>query len=100
MNRWTKITPVPLASDLKLLRDFLTFKANGAIERLKKNNSDKNAYLELLETVFCRVILLNSRRPGELQRLPLHIYLQTETESTQKYEEFTDVISPAEQILM
>lgn len=100
LNKWNKVTLVPLACDLKLLRDFLISKANSAIESLN-NNGGVSHYKELLETVFCRVLLLNRRRPGELQRLSLDIYLlSNNTNSDSTYEEFSEVVSPTEKILL
>nr|CAI5829933.1 unnamed protein product [Callosobruchus analis] len=57
--------------------------------------------MTLLETIFCRAILLNRRRPGELQRLPLYLYERNADEvGTEKYEEFLQAVTPSEKILM
>jgi hypothetical protein len=98
-KKWNKITLVPLATDLKLLKDFLISKAKTSIEELKVNSSNQNAYITLLETVYCRVLLLNRRRPGELQRFPLHLYQRSE-DHFESYEEFSDMISASEKILL
>ncbi|XP_074035312.1 uncharacterized protein [Leptinotarsa decemlineata] len=98
MNKWNKVTLVPLASDLKLLKEFLVSKADSAATALN-NNPTLSDYLLLLETIFCRVILLNRRRPGELQRLKLDTYI-TFSNDTSTYEEFSDVVSPTEKILL
>ncbi|KAI4463010.1 hypothetical protein MML48_4g00011825 [Holotrichia oblita] len=98
MKKWNKVTMVPLASDLKLMKDYLIVKANDVVEHLNINCQDKDAYMILLETVFCRVLLLNRRRPGELQRLPLHIYQNSE-QTTHNYEEFADIITLSEQVI-
>lgn len=97
MQKWNKISIVPLASDLKLLKDFLQMKATSAMNNLIANNKNEEAYNELLETVYCRVLLLNRKRPGELQRLLLHYYNNTENE---KYEEFDEVVSITEKVLL
>lgn len=99
VKKWNKITMVPLASDLKLVKEYLTEKANAAVKILLNCDINKEAYITLLETVFCRVLLLNRRRPGELQRLPLHVY-QLHLEDSQKYEEFADMVTPTEKILL
>lgn len=52
-----------------------------------------------MESVYCRVILLNRKRSCELQRMLLHTYVSNATEQN-TYEEFTAVVSSAEQILM
>ncbi|KAJ8968826.1 hypothetical protein NQ314_002088 [Rhamnusium bicolor] len=98
MKKWNKVTIVPLASDLKLLKEYLISQANEAINNLEKNSSDIKAYKILLETVFCRVMLLNRKRPGELQRLELHTY--QECGNTQNYEEFSEAVTPVEKVLM
>ncbi|KAK4881867.1 hypothetical protein RN001_005186 [Aquatica leii] len=98
INKWNKITIIPLASDLKLLRDFLIEKAENASLKLK-NNRDVAAYNTLVESVFCRVILLNRKRSGELQRMYLHTYVNSSSDK-QKYEEFNKIVSPTEEILL
>lgn len=101
MKKWNKITIVPLASDLKLLRGFLLFKASNAIQELNINNENENAYVTLMETVFCRVILLNRKRPGELQRLLLHHYETiNKANEVSQYEEFGEAISFTEKVLL
>lgn len=100
INKWNKVTLVPLASDLKLLKDFLISKANSAVIGLN-NDGDTSEYIVLLETIFCRIILLNRRRPGELQRLRLDTYEKSENgNSNSGYEEFSEVVSPTEKILL
>ncbi|CAH0563122.1 unnamed protein product [Brassicogethes aeneus] len=97
INKWNKITIVPLASDIKLLKDALVAKAKQAVEGLHADVNVKD-FINLLETIYCRLILLNRRRPGELQRLSLDLYEQAEI--NHKYEEFEDIISPSERILI
>lgn len=100
MQKWNKITIVPLASDLKLLKEHLCEKAESAALNLQSNTSDCNSYNILMETIFCRVILLNRKRPGELQRLLLDTYKNSEIGNNKNYEEFSDAVSPTEKILM
>lgn len=96
--KWNKVTLLPLASDLKLLKEFLILKANEAELKLE-NNPDETAYSVLLETVFCRVILLNRRRPLELQNMLLRTYVDDD-HNAQNYEEFNEVVTPTEKILI
>lgn len=98
MNRWNKVTIVPLASDIKTLKTYLSRKGLAAASKLRGDNEDENSYRELLETVFCKVILLNRKRPGELERMRLSTYENAEVRNS--YEEFSDSITPAEKILM
>lgn len=98
-KKWNKVTMVPLANDLKQLNEYLNSKAESAVQNLLINGEDKESYIILLETTFCRVLILNRRRPGELQRLYLHTY-KSLLENRQQYEEFSSVVSPSEQILL
>ncbi|VEN59616.1 unnamed protein product [Callosobruchus maculatus] len=101
VQAWNKVTIVPLASDLKILKEYLIKSANTAASTLQEDNHNKDAYMTLLETIFCRTILLNRRRPGELQRLPLCLYeSNADGEGTEKYEEFLQAVTPSEKILM
>nr|CAI5827108.1 unnamed protein product [Callosobruchus analis] len=97
LNKWNKVTIVPLASDLRLLRDHLVKLATESLKILQKSLKDKQGesldtsitttspqslectemsqlFNNLVESVYCRVILLNRRRSGELQRMFAHIY--------------------------
>ncbi|CAH0563178.1 unnamed protein product [Brassicogethes aeneus] len=67
-KKWNKITIVPLASDLRLFRNYLLKKASQAQQELKLNPNNEKAYKLLLEVVYCRSMLLNRKRGGELQR--------------------------------
>nr|CAI5867283.1 unnamed protein product [Callosobruchus analis] len=101
VKAWNKVTIVPLASDLKILKEYLIKSANAAASTLQEDNHSKDAYMTLLETIFCRTILLNRRRPGELQRLPLYLYERNADEvGTEKYEEFLQAVTPSGKILM
>ncbi|KAK5637844.1 hypothetical protein RI129_000163 [Pyrocoelia pectoralis] len=98
LKKWNKVSLLPLADDLKLLKDFLVSTGNDAQRKLEGENPDANSYLTLLETIYCRTILLNRRRPGELQRLLLRTYnLEI---SVQNYEEFEEVLSTTEKVLI
>ncbi|CAG9829822.1 unnamed protein product [Diabrotica balteata] len=101
LKKWNKITLVPLASDLKLLKNYLIEKSKIAVLKLLESNDDEDAYLTLLNTVYCRLMLLNRRRPGELQRLLVQTYISAlQNENPQGYEEFSEAISDTEKFLM
>ncbi|XP_050508130.1 uncharacterized protein LOC126885580 [Diabrotica virgifera virgifera] len=99
LKRWNKITIVPLANDLKIMKDFLIDLSKKAAAELQVNNNKVSAYNTLLETSYCQVFLLNRRRPGELQRMKLDTYLSC-TNDKSTYEEFSLITSPSEQILL
>ncbi|XP_074026426.1 uncharacterized protein isoform X1 [Leptinotarsa decemlineata] len=97
---WNKITLVPLAADLKLFRDYLIEKGTKAAQNLKQNIKNFKAFKILMETIFCRLLLLNRRRVGELQRIKLATYMYTEKSNNKNYEEFADAVTPAEKLLL
>lgn len=99
-KKWNKITIVPLANDLKILKDYLTKKSAEASNKIKEGSYNVSTYIQLLETVYCRVLLLNRRRPGELQRITLHEYLESENNVSDKYEEFDRALTASERILV
>lgn len=72
-----------MANDLKILRDCLLESATKTVERLQITNKDVLAYNSLVDTIYCRVILLIRKRPGELQRMLLHTYLNCGNERAQ-----------------
>ncbi|KAG5863593.1 hypothetical protein JTB14_005010 [Gonioctena quinquepunctata] len=101
IQKWNKVSLVPLATDLKLLKECLLNKANAALSKLEENSHDQQSYITLLETIYCRLLLLNRRRPGELQRLFLETYKSAIlNRNSQAYEEFSEAISETEKILM
>lgn len=60
---------VPLATDLKILENYILVEAEGAMQALEANNQNVTTYIKLSETV--RVLVLNRRCPGVLQRFPV-----------------------------
>lgn len=97
---WNKITILPLATDLKLLRTYLIEKGNEAEKNLKENIYESRSYILLMETIFCRLLLLNRKRVGELQRMKLSTYKLVEEQTNQSYEEFSEAITASEKILL
>nr|CAH7765631.1 unnamed protein product [Callosobruchus chinensis] len=99
VKTWNKITIVPLAADLRTFRDYLIEQSNKAFQDLEKNTKNLKAFNLLQETVFCRILLLNRKRVGELQRIKLDTYRLPEN-SNRSYEEFDEAVSPAEKVLL
>ena len=99
LNKWNEITIVLLESDLKLLKQHLMKSADYALQKLSNNEKDIKAYNTLMESIYCRVILLNRKRPEELQRMFLATYVNDDN-NKQSYEEFHQAISPTEKILL
>lgn len=100
-KKMNKVSIVPLASDLKILRDFLVIQGNSSVEALKLNPTDEKAYKTLNDTSYCRTMLLCRKRPGELQRLHVSAYLDASKQgTTSSYEEFQKTVTPAEAVLL
>nr|XP_023014877.1 uncharacterized protein LOC111504537 [Leptinotarsa decemlineata] len=97
---WNKITLVPLAADLKLFRDYLIKKGKEAAHNVKQNIKNSKAFKVLMETIFCRLLLSNRKRVGELQTMKLATYMSTEESNNSNYEEFADAVTPAEKLLL
>lgn len=100
LKKWNKVSIVPLATDVKKLKDYLVTSANLAAAKLNANLLDKAAYFTLIETIYCRLLLLNRRRPGELQRLYFKTYENCSNQDNHCYEEFHEAISETEKALM
>uniref|UniRef100_A0A2A4JQQ9 Uncharacterized protein n=1 Tax=Heliothis virescens TaxID=7102 RepID=A0A2A4JQQ9_HELVI len=99
MKKWNKVTLVPLATDLKLLKGHLLKKVQTCREAIKAKVATKTHYCDMVESIYCRVLLLNRRRPGELQRVLLSTYEES-TNPQSHYEEFDKTLSKSEQILL
>ncbi|KAF5282708.1 hypothetical protein FQR65_LT02705 [Abscondita terminalis] len=87
-----------LVSDLKLLRQYLFHSADIAILNLRTNKEDKQSYVTLMETIFCRIVLLNKGRSEDLQELPLNIWDQLKNPS-ENYEKFSETLSVSQKAL-
>lgn len=101
VKKWNKTTMVPLAADLKLFKDYLCGMSKQSSDNLTQSEGKANvkAFNNLVETTYCRVLLLNRRRPGELQRLKLNDYNDHGNDSN-KYEEFDKILTTTEKILV
>lgn len=100
IKTWNKVTIVPLAADIKLFRKYLIETGNEAEKNLTKNPFDLKSFNLLMETVFSRLLLLNRKRVGELQRMKLSTYLLADDNSKVNYEEFSDAITLSEKVLI
>lgn len=96
LNKWNKVTIIQLASDLKLLREYLIKLTNDSLKRLTLNDKDVLAYNTLIETVYCRVILLNRKRPVNFKEVVLLSTYVTSNSEKENYEEFNRAISSTE----
>ncbi|KAK9876275.1 hypothetical protein WA026_012574 [Henosepilachna vigintioctopunctata] len=94
------ITLILLAEDVRKMTDYLTEAANIAITALETDNEDLYAYQTSLETIFCRLVLLNRRSFEEIQALPTELYKSTFNVSKEKQEEVDRLLAKPEKILM
>lgn len=99
-NKWNKVTIVPLATDLKILKEYLGKKSEEAANKIKEGSFNVSSYIQLLETIYCRILLLNRRRPGELQRIKIHDYLESNNNTSDGYEEFDRALTVSERVLV
>lgn len=68
--------------------------------KIKLLATEKNvqAYKDLTEATYCSLLLFNKRRVGELQRIPLDLYLKHN--NTLSSGEFEKLLTPSEKILI
>lgn len=66
--------------------------------KLQKDEKSISVYKVLTEATYCSLLLFNKRRIGELQRIPLNLYM--EHHNTQSSHEFEKLLTPSEIILM
>lgn len=84
-----------------MLKDYLCELSKQSSDTLtqSKENTNIQAFNNLVKSTYCRVLLLNRRRPDELQRLKLSDY-NDQGNASNKYEEFDNVLSSTEKILV
>lgn len=101
VKKWNKTTMVPVAVDLKLFKDYLRGTSKQSSDSLTQSEGETNveAFNNLVESTYCRVLLLNRRQPGELQRLKLSDYNNHGNDSN-TYEEFDKVLTSTEKTLI
>lgn len=90
---------VSLASDLRMLKNFVTEKGDQAAKQLEENQENDSAFKTLVNSAYCRVLVHCRKRPGELQRMKVTDY-QTSLTGENTYEEFKNCISHSESVLL
>ncbi|XP_050519622.1 uncharacterized protein LOC126893457 isoform X1 [Diabrotica virgifera virgifera] len=98
INRFNKPTLIPMAEDIAKMKTYLDELITSSITHLDENVNNTQAYKCLLEGTYCSLLLFNKRRVGELQRLPLDIYLKHHDSQSSK--EFEKVLTETEKILV
>lgn len=69
-----------------------------SITDIQQNDNNVKTYRVLTEAIFCNLLLFNRRRVGELQRIPLQIYLNHHNSTWSK--EFEKILTPSEKVLI
>lgn len=94
-KKFIKVNLVPLAKDLKLLNDYLCKNANDLGTKLSTpNRRYVDTYNELLESVYCRLILFNRNYSKEFSKILLNTY-----DNAESSEQFGTTLSITEHIL-
>ncbi|XP_060516887.1 uncharacterized protein LOC132696198 [Cylas formicarius] len=96
-KKFNKPTLIPVAEDIKKLDQYLKNLISQAKLVLAENDHNEKAYRDLLEGIFCSVMIFNKRRVGELQRMTLLAFL--ENHDSVPSSEFEKVLTNSEKIL-
>ncbi|KAL1487661.1 hypothetical protein ABEB36_015638 [Hypothenemus hampei] len=96
-KRWAKPVILPLTSDVKKFRDFVTQSADKAIINLKENLNNKKEFRTLVEASLILTVLFNRRRIGDVQYTALKTYTQNNITCNQ--EECENALTETEKLL-
>lgn len=80
------------------MKIYLDQMITNSIRDLQENEKNAKAFRTLTEVIFCSLLLFNRRRVGELQRIPLDIYLNHYDSTWSR--EFEKVLTPSEKLLI
>lgn len=97
-NRFNKPTLLPMAEDISKMKNYLDDLIMNAKLKLSENCTSLKAYKDLIEGSYCSLLLFNKRRCGELQRIPLDMYLKVQ--NNKPCGEFEKLLTPTEKILI
>ncbi|CAH0555105.1 unnamed protein product [Brassicogethes aeneus] len=98
LNLFNKPTLMPVAEDLSKMKKYFDNLISTSIEKLQADNKNESAYKILNEVTYCSLLMFNRRRVGELQRIPLNIYISNKNNKPSG--EFERLLSPSEIILI
>jgi len=73
-KKWKNQKKLPTPDDFTKFKDYVDETLRDTLSRLRTEKKDRKTFKMLLEATYVKVILLNRRRPGELQRLELNAY--------------------------
>ncbi|XP_063910844.1 uncharacterized protein LOC135128004 [Zophobas morio] len=95
-QKFNKVPLIPLVEDLKALTDYLEQEGEKTYLDLESNR-DLLSYKTLSEIVFCRLLLLNRMKIGELEKTRLSIYV---SEDTTQNDDLSHFVTLCERILL
>lgn len=81
---------------LQKFEDYLKKEIANSLSSLESNPQNRLEYRNLLECVYCSIMVFNKRRVGELERMPIDLY---EKSNTVKSLEFEKLLTETEKIL-
>ncbi|CAH0558692.1 unnamed protein product [Brassicogethes aeneus] len=96
--RWKKPVILPLTSDVKKFKEYVTEVADKAFTILKQEPNNKKEFKNLVEASLTLTILFNRRRIGDVQYTSLETYTEY-NKNTCNQEEFENALSETEKIL-
>lgn len=96
-QRWEKPIMLPLTSDIKKFKDYVTEVADKALLVLKETPNNKKEFKNLVEASLALTVLFNRRRIGDVQYTHLKTY--TTHKATNNQEECESALSETEKVL-
>ncbi|GLV33464.1 hypothetical protein CBL_20201, partial [Carabus blaptoides fortunei] len=97
INKFNKPSLIPIAEDIKKFDMYLNNLIKNAKIGLAENSGNVKAYRNLLDGIFCSLMIFNKRRVGELQRMTLISFLRNY--DTVPSSEFQKALTNSEKIL-
>ncbi|CAH0546984.1 unnamed protein product [Brassicogethes aeneus] len=97
INRFNKPSVIPVAKDIKTFDEYLKNLMREAQVILTNQPDNSKAYRDLMDGVFCSIVIFNKRRAGEMQRIYLSTFLQNY--DSIPFMEFEKALTNSEKIL-
>ncbi|KAK3924588.1 tRNA uridine 5-carboxymethylaminomethyl modification enzyme [Frankliniella fusca] len=97
--RWNKVQRLPLAKDVAALHKHLKLESEVAVKEITQNPNEDN-FRKLTELTLCQTMLLNRRRPGEVQFMEIGHYRKALENTDREEEEVLLTLSEMERALV
>lgn len=98
-TKWNKVALIPLSSDVKTFNDYLGKQAEKCYQALQSNPDSYFDYTNLKEVIYCQLVLLNRRRPGEVAEFTVKTYKSIDLQAGNQ-NEFGGALTQTEKILL